>query len=163
MFFDFSNYFLTVIFVTVFIILAEILVVNGKNSKIFKMILSMVITLTFITPILEVFNYDLNTVEINSNVEYSNHLKIATENVTKKEVEAILNYEKLTYENVSIETQNINGQISTKKVEITLTCDGINCQTKHINITTKINALLLEKIFINNSEVEIAVKFKENY
>ena len=123
----------------------------------------MVVTLTFLMPICSVFGYDFNNLQLSFNVDYSKYLSNTTKTVLESEVQTILNYEDINYKSVNVETLNNSGQISTKKVEITLTCDGINCESNHINITTKINELLTKKLFTNNSEVEIVVKFKKEY
>lgn len=158
----FNNYLTQVVSVVIFIAFAEILSVKNKNGKLVKTIFSLVVTISLISPISALLSGKYSSKSVDADVEFTNYLVKYEKKSIEKEVSSLLKVSGLNVNDVIANVNYIEGKISTKKVLITLNCDGINCSDEHINITTKTKTAVTNSFFSNNNEVEIVVEFIES-
>ena len=155
-----DNYVLVAISISIFIAISEILIVNGKNGKLVKIILSLLCVTAFIEPILSLFNENYDSDESNFNADYTNYLLKIEEKTLENEIENVIKKQNSDLKSVNVTLDSLDGVISTKKVEIIFYNQGINCDSDHINITTETKALLYDTVLKKEKEVEIVIEFE---
>lgn len=154
-----NNYLLTAVFISIFIALTEILVVNGKNGKLVKIVTSLITVTAFLSPILDILNYS-NDNSIVFDAEYSKYLEKVEKQMVESEVLGVIKTNNFSVKTVNAAVDNNEGNISTKKVEIILWCNGINCESEHINISKEVEKLIFNNVFNDEAGIEIVIEFE---
>ena len=153
-----ETYISSVIFIILFIAIADLLTLNGKNGKLTKIILSLICIIAYITPIFKLVNGN-NDYSLKTNSNYDGELLSVHKSVLETEVKSFLNVKGYNVISVDVLAEYENNVISTKKVEVYYNCNGINCETTHINITTETKNVLNERFSFDDNGVEIIVNF----
>lgn len=153
-----ETYISSVIFIILFIAIADLLTLNGKNGKLTKIILSLICIIAYITPIFKLVNGN-NDYSLKTNSNYDSELLSVHKSVLETEVKSVLNIKGYSVISVDVLAEYENNVISTKKVEVYYNCNGINCETTHINITTETKNVLNERFSFDDNGVEIIVNF----
>ena len=153
-----ETYISSVIFIILFIAIADLLTLNGKNGKLTKIILSLICVIAYITPIFKLVNGN-NDYSLKANSNYDSELLSVHKSVLETEVKSVLNIKGYSVISVDVLAEYENNVISTKKVEVYYNCNGINCETTHINITTETKNVLNERFSFDDNGVEIIVNF----
>lgn len=153
-----ETYISSVIFIILFIAIADLLTLNGKNGKLTKIILSLICIIAYITPIFKLVNGN-NDYSLKTNSNYDSELLSVHKSVLETEVKSVLNIKGYSVISVDVLAGYENNVISTKKVEVYYNCNGINCETTHINITTETKNVLNERFSFDDNGVEIIVNF----
>ena len=153
-----ETYISSVIFIILFIAIADLLTLNGKNGKLTKIILSLICIIAYITPIFKLVNGN-NDYSLKTNSNYDSELLSVHKSVLETEVKSFLNVKGYSVISVDVLAGYENNAISTKKVEVYYNCNGINCETTHINITTETKNVLNERFSFDDNGVEIIVNF----
>ena len=153
-----ETYISSVIFIILFIAIADLLTLNGKNGKLTKIILSLICIIAYITPIFKLVNGN-NDYSLKTNSNYDSELLSVHKSVLETEVKSVLNVKGYSVISVDVLAGYENNAISTKKVEVYYKCNGINCETTHINITTETKNVLNERFSFDDNGVEIIVNF----
>ena len=153
-----ETYISSVIFIILFIAITDLLTLNGKNGKLTKIILSLICVIAYVTPIFKLISVE-NDYSLNTNVNYNNELINTHKSVLEADVKSALNIKGYNVLNVEVTAIYENDVISTKKVEVYYNCNGINCESTHINITTETKNVLNERFNFDNNGVEIIVNF----
>ena len=153
-----ETYISSVIFIILFIAIADLLTLNGKNGKLTKIILSLICIIAYITPIFKLVNGN-NDYSLKANSNYDSELLSVHKSVLETEVKSFLNVKGYSVISVDVLAEYENNVISTKKVEVYYNCNGINCETTHINITTETKNVLNERFSFDDNGVEIIVNF----
>lgn len=153
-----ETYISSVIFIILFIAIADLLTLNGKNGKLTKIILSLICIIAYITPIFKLINGN-NDYSLKTNSNYDSELLSVHKSVLETEVKSVLNIKGYSVISVDVLAEYENNVISTKKVEVYYNCNGINCETTHINITTETKNVLNERFSFDDNGVEIIVNF----
>ena len=153
-----ETYISSVIFIILFIAIADLLTLNGKNGKLTKIILSLICIIAYITPIFKLVNGN-NDYSLKANSNYDSELLSVHKSVLETEVKSFLNVKGYNVISVDVLAGYENNVISTKKVEVYYNCNGINCETTHINITTETKNVLNERFSFDDNGVEIIVNF----
>lgn len=153
-----ETYISSVIFIILFIAIADLLTLNGKNGKLTKIILSLICIIAYITPIFKLVNGN-NDYSLKTNSNYDGELLSVHKSVLETEVKSFLNVKGYNVISVDVLAEYENNVISTKKVEVYYKCNGINCETTHINITTETKNVLNERFSFDDNGVEIIVNF----
>lgn len=156
-----TNYLSTSVFVIIFIAFAETVTVSGKNGRAVKTVLSLVAVVSFISPIFTLINGDVTYQVDDNNAEYTSYLLHLEKTTLETEILTLLNVNGYNVNSVDVEVDAASDIISTKKVDLILNCQGINCENTHINIIEEIKKLLTERVFGDGSGVVIDVGFNE--
>ena len=154
-----NTYLLTAVLITIFVAMLDVLIIDGKNGKLVKCIISLISVACFITPLLSILSNNDFEVEF-YNKEFTNYLIETEKQTVESEILGTLTSTNYNVVSVNSVVENANDIISTKKVEIILNCNGINCKEDHINITKEIEVLILKNVFESKSGVEIIVKYQ---
>ena len=156
-----NNYLLIAVLVSVFVCIADVLIVDGKNGKLVRSIVSMLCVLAFVEPVLSLFNLNTNN-STNFNVEFTSFLVKTEKETIESEILGLLKLKNYNVISVNAVVDSENESVSTKKVEIILNGNGINLNNEHINITKEVEKLILNNVFSVETGVEIVVEFKNS-
>ena len=157
-----NNYLLTATLIAVFVSISEILIVSGKNGKLVKIVVSLVCVTTLIEPIFQILNFSIDENKQLINYNYTEYLIKTEKEMLEYDVSNLINKNNYDLNAVNVTIENVDGVISTKKVEIILNCKGINCENDHINITNEIQSVLIKEIFSEGVNVDIVVEYKHS-